>query len=156
MRLALCLLLAGCAGPAPALRRIIETEAAPPAIGPYSQAVQVGDTLYLSGQLGLDPATGALVSGGLEPETRKALANADAVLAAAGFRRADIVQAQVLLADMGDFAAMNKIYAEWFGTDFPARAAYQPARLPLGARIEILFTAIKGGGAAVRAFDPGR
>lgn len=122
-------------------RVIVSTPAAPAAIGPYSQAVRSGDMLFLSGQLGLDPATGVLVPGGIAAQTRRALENCRAVLDAAGFALADVVQAQVLLADMGDFAAMNEIYAEYFPENPPARAAFAVAALPKGGLVEIVLTA---------------
>lgn len=124
-------------------RRVITSSAAPKAIGPYSQAIQVGHTLYLSGQLGLDPATGELVPGGIERETRKALENCRNILKAAGLDLADVVQVQVFLEDMDDYAAMNRVYAEFFPRDPPARAAFEVADLPRNARVEILMTAVK-------------
>jgi 2-iminobutanoate/2-iminopropanoate deaminase len=126
-------------------REIIATDAAPAAIGPYSQAVRVGDTLYCAGQIAIDPGTGKMVEGGLEPETRQVLANIRAVLDAAGFSPTDVVQAQVFLADLDDYATMNSIYAGVFGASPPARAAMQVARLPKDARIEIMVTAVKTG-----------
>jgi 2-iminobutanoate/2-iminopropanoate deaminase len=126
-------------------REAISTAAAPAAIGPYAQAVRVGRTVYLSGQLGLDPATGKLVAGGVEAETRQALVNCRAILAAAGLTLADVVQAQVFLADMNDYQAVNAIYAEHFPAAPPARAAVQVARLPRDGRVEILLTAVRTG-----------
>ena len=126
-------------------REIIATETAPAAIGPYSQAVRVGDTLYCAGQIAIDPGTGKMVTGGIEPETRQVLANIRAVLSAAGFSPSDVVQAQVFLADLDDYATMNSIYAEMFGSAPPARAAVQVARLPKDARVEIMVTAVKTG-----------
>ena len=140
---ALALLLAGCSirlyptwGP-------VSTPEAPPAIGPYSQAFRAGDTLYLAGQLGLDPATRELVAGGIEAETRRALENLKAVLAAAGFSLREVVQAQVFLADLADFAAMNEVYATYFPEEPPARATVQVAALPRGARVEIALVAVR-------------
>ena len=124
-------------------RQTIMAEQAPAAIGPYSQAVQVGRHLYLSGQIGIDPETGDMVTGGVEAETRQVLANAGAVLAAAGFTPADVVQSMVFLADMNDYATVNRIYGEFFTDAPPARAAVEVARLPLDARVEIMMTAIK-------------
>jgi 2-iminobutanoate/2-iminopropanoate deaminase len=129
--------------PGPA-RAIIATDAAPAAIGPYSQAVLVGGQLFLSGQIGLDPVTGEMVAGGVEAEARQVLANARAVLRAAGFTTADVVQCTVFLADMNDYAAVNRIYAETFAEKPPARAAVEVARLPRDARVEIMMTAIRG------------
>lgn len=141
-------LLAGCAAttpPAqtPSPRRAITTDAAPRAIGPYSQAILVGNTLYCAGQIGLDPDTAQLVAGGIEAETRRAMDNLAAVLDAAGFTMDDVVQAQVFLADLGDFAAMNAVYGTYFGDAPPARATVQVARLPRDARVEILLTAAR-------------
>jgi reactive intermediate/imine deaminase len=143
--LGLGLALAGCAtsGTAPE-RRIIATDKAPAAIAAYSQGVQVGNTLYLAGQIGMDPATRELAPGGIEPETRRALDNCKAVLEAAGFTLRDVVQVQVLLADINDYNALNQIYVTYFPKDPPARAAYAVAALPRGARVEVLMTAVKG------------
>jgi 2-iminobutanoate/2-iminopropanoate deaminase len=116
---------------------------APPAIGPYSQAVRVGDTLYLAGQIGIDPATGAFAPGGIAGQTRQALENCRAVLEAAGFTLADFVQAQVFLEDIDDFAAMNEVYATFFVSAAPARATVEVAGLPRDARVEILLTAAR-------------
>ena len=118
------------------MKRIIATPDAPKAVGPYSQAVELNGTLYLSGQLPVDPATGRMAEG-IEAQTRQALRNIGAILAAAGLGHADIVKTTVLLADIADFAAMNAVYAEFFPTDKPARVCYQVAALPLGARVEI-------------------
>lgn len=116
---------------------------APPAIGPYSQAVRVGDALYLAGQIGIDPATGALAPGGIAGQTRQALENCRAVLEAAGFTLADVVQAQVFLEDIDDFAAMNEVYATYFVSAAPARATVEVAELPRDARVEIMLTAVR-------------
>jgi 2-iminobutanoate/2-iminopropanoate deaminase len=115
----------------------IRTEQAPQAIGPYSQAIRAGDLLFLSGQVGLDPATGALVEGGLEAETTRALQNLEAVLRAAGAGLDRVVRTTVFLIDLGDFAAMNAIYARAFGENRPARSTVQVSALPRGARVEI-------------------
>ena len=115
----------------------IRTEQAPQAIGPYSQAIRAGDLLFLSGQVGLDPATGALVEGGLEAETTRALQNLEAVLRAAGAGLDRVVRTTVFLIDLGDFAAMNAIYARAFGDNRPARSTVQVSALPRGARVEI-------------------
>lgn len=135
-------------------REVIRTDGAPAAIGPYSQAVRVGDTLYLAGQIGIDPATGAMVEGGVEAEARQALDNLGAVLEAAGFSFADVVQTQVFLADLEDYGVMNAIYAERFDGTFPARAAVQVARLPRDARIEILMVAVRAGGTPAGELSP--
>jgi 2-iminobutanoate/2-iminopropanoate deaminase len=133
---------AGCASGSEA-RRVITAPGAPAAIGPYSHAVEADDTLWVSGQVGIDPATGQMVPGGIEAETRQALKNIEAVLKAAGYSARDVVQAQVFLADMNDFAAMNAIYAETFKSEPPARATVQVARLPKDARIEIACVAVR-------------
>jgi len=115
----------------------IRTEQAPQAIGPYSQAIRAGDLLFLSGQVGLDPVTGAMVEGGLEAETTRALQNLEAVLRAAGAGLDRVVRTTVFLVDLGEFAAMNAIYARAFGENRPARSTVQVSALPRGARVEI-------------------
>ena len=147
--LGLGLTLTGCVattriGEEPPERRIIATDKAPAAIAAYSQGVQVGHTLYLAGQIGLDPATRELAPGGIEAETRRSLDNCKAVLEAAGFTLKDVVQVQVLLADINDYNALNQIYVTYFPENPPARAAYAVAALPRGARVEVLMTAVKG------------
>ena len=124
-------------------RQIISTDKAPAAIGPYSQAVLAGDTLYLAGQIPIDPATGQLTDADIKTQTHQVLKNIQAVLAAAGFSMADVVQAQVFLKDLNDFSAMNEVYAEHFTTDPPARAAVEVSRLPRDSLIEIMVTAKK-------------
>jgi len=132
------LALPGCAAPQAARREAISTPDAPAAIGPYSQAIRAGGVVWVSGQLGLDPATGKMVEGGIEAETRRALESVRAVLAAAGLTLGDVVQTQVFLADLDDFQAMNAVYAGFFPKAPPARATVQVAKLPKGARVEIL------------------
>ena len=117
-------------------KQSIQTDAAPAAIGPYSQAIRVGDTVYLSGQIGLDPATGTLREG-IEAQARQVFANLRAVTEAAGASLDDVVKLSVLLADMGDFAKVNEIMAGHFEPPYPARATYQVAGLPRAARIEV-------------------
>jgi len=117
-------------------KQSIQTDAAPAAIGPYSQAIRVGDTVYLSGQIGLDPATGTLREG-IEAQARQVFANLRAVTEAAGASLDDVVKLSVLLADMGDFAKVNEIMAGHFKPPYPARATYQVAGLPRAARIEV-------------------
>ena len=131
---------------APAQRRVIATDRAPAAIASYSQAIQVGETLYLAGQIGLDPATRELVPGGLQAEARRALDNCKAILEAAGFTLADVVQVQVFLADVNDYAAFNEVYGGYFPPPAPARAAVAVAALPRGARVEVLMTAVRSAG----------
>jgi reactive intermediate/imine deaminase len=114
----------------------IHTTAAPAAIGPYSQAIRAGDTVYLSGQIGLDPATGNLREG-IEAQANQVFANLKAVTEAAGGSLDDVVKLSVLLADLGDFAKVNEIMAGFFKPPYPARATYEVAGLPRGARIEV-------------------
>lgn len=128
-------------------RTIVRTSQAPAAIGPYSQAVvvPVGDgkkMVFCSGQVALDPATGALVEGDITAETEQVLANLGAVLAAAGASFAHVVKTQIFLADMNDFGAVNAAYGEKFGAEPPARATVQVSRLPRDARVEIDCIAI--------------
>ena len=117
-------------------KKAIHTDAAPAAIGPYSQAIRAGDTVYLSGQVGLDPATGNLREG-TEAQTRQVFANLKAVAEAAGGSLDDIVKLTVLLADLADFVKMNEIMTAYFKPPYPARATYQVAGPPRGARIEV-------------------
>lgn len=117
-------------------REAIHSPDAPAAIGPYSQAIRAGDIVYLSGQIGLDPATGQLVDG-LSGQAHRVLQNLRAVAAAAGGTLDDVVKVTLLLADMNDFAKVNEIMAEYFGQPYPARATYQVAALPKGARVEV-------------------
>ncbi len=124
------------------MKKIISTTNAPAAVGPYSQAVEAGGVLYISGQIPLHPVTGAMPEG-IEEQTEQVFANIEAILTAAGYTFDDVVKSTVLLADMADFAAVNAIYATRYTRDMPARAAYQVAALPLGARIEIETVAVK-------------
>jgi len=117
--------------------RAHSTDAAPAAIGPYSQSVSVGGFLFTSGQIGLDPATQQMVEGGFEAQARRVFANLAAVLESAGCSFADVVKATVYVADMADFPTLNGIYAEAFGDHKPARSTVQAAALPLAARVEI-------------------
>ena len=114
----------------------IQTDQAPAAIGPYSQAVRAGDFLYCSGQLGLEPATGNLAEG-VEAQTRQSLANLEAILASEGLGFGDVVKTTIFLADMADFGLVNGIYAGCFKGDCPARSTVQVAGLPKGGRVEI-------------------
>ena len=115
----------------------VSTDGAPKAIGPYSQGVKVGDFLFVSGQIGMNPATMALVASGVETETRQVLANVGAVLAAGGATWDDVVRTTIYLTDLGDFATVNRIYGEVAGDVPPARATVQVAALPRGAVVEI-------------------
>jgi 2-iminobutanoate/2-iminopropanoate deaminase len=116
---------------------VVATGDAPAAIGPYVQARVVDGFAYCSGQIGLDPASGALVEGGVVAETRRALANLEAVLRAAGAGLASVLKTTVFLVDMAEFAAMNEVYAEVFAAPYPARSTVAVAALPRGARVEI-------------------
>lgn len=121
-------------------KTVVSSTGAPAAIGPYSQAVRVGDLLYTSGQVALDPATGALVEGGITAQTERVIENLRAVLAAAGLDFTHVVKTTVFLKSMGDFAAMNEIYARAFapaGVVAPARSTVEVARLPKDALVEI-------------------
>lgn len=120
------------------------TDEAPKAIGPYSQAVSRSRTVYTSGQIPLDPATGKLVEGGFESMVERVFDNLEAVLASAGLGFSDVMKVNVFLADMADFAALNGIYAGRMGDHKPARSTIQVAGLPMGARVEIDMTAEKG------------
>ena len=115
----------------------ISTEKAPAAIGPYSQAIEHGGFIFVSGQLPIDPATGAFPEGGVKEQTRPSLTNAKAILEAAGLSLANVVKTTVFLADMGDFAAMNEVYAEFFAEPFPARSAVAVKTLPKNALVEV-------------------
>lgn len=118
-------------------RRIVRTAEAPGAIGPYSQAVVAGGLVHCSGQIALDPATGALVAGDVRDQTRRAMQNLQAVLRAAGSDLARVLRCTIYLADMGDFPAVNEVYGGFFPQDPPARATVEVARLPKDARVEI-------------------
>lgn len=138
----LILSLIGCAGQ-PVDREVISTPNAPAAIAPYSQGVRVGNTLYVSGQIGVDPTTREFVPGGIAEQTHQVVKNIQAVLEAAGFSLEDVVQSQVFLSDLNNYAAMNEVYGSYFKTAPPARAALQVARLPKDALIEIIVVAVK-------------
>jgi 2-iminobutanoate/2-iminopropanoate deaminase len=115
----------------------VSTQAAPAAIGPYSQAIRAGDFLFVSGQIPVDPATGGLVDGDVRAQSRRVLENVGAIIAAAGASFDRVVKTTVYLVDMNDFAAMNEEYAKFFGTPAPARATVQVGRLPKDVRVEI-------------------
>jgi len=123
-------------------KEIVATTAAPAAIGPYSQAVKAGGLLFCSGQIPLDPATGALVEDTIQAQTTRALENLKAVLAQAGAAMDNVVKTTVFLKDMDDFAEMNKIYQSFFLKDCPARSAVQVAKLPKDARVEVEAIAV--------------
>ena len=117
--------------------KAISTQKAPAAIGPYSQAIQVGNLVYTSGQIPIDPATGVFVEGGIKEQTRQSLLNVKAILAEAGLTMGDVVKTTVFMADMNDFADMNAVYAEFFNEPYPARSAVAVKSLPKGALVEI-------------------
>ena len=119
------------------MRRVVHTAQAPAAVGPYSQGIAAPPLVFTAGQVGLDPATGKLVPGGIEAETRRALLNIQAILATAGATVADVVKVTVFLTRMDDFAAMNRVYAEFFPEPFPARTTVAVRALPAGAAVEI-------------------
>ena len=121
-------------------KKVIATDKAPKAIGPYSQAIEIDNTLYLAGQIGLDPASGKLVDGGIEKQTDRVMKNLQAVLDSAGYKFDNVVQTQVFVADLNDYKAMNDVYAKYFSDAPPARAAVQ-AVLPRGALVEIMMVA---------------
>lgn len=123
-------------------RHVVHSDKAPKALGPYSQAIRAGDYVFCAGQAGFDPATGRLVEGGIEAETRRVLQNLSAVLEQAGTSIQNAVKTTVFLTDMDEFKAMNAIYAEFFPSNPPARSTVQVARLPGGARVEIEVIAI--------------
>ena len=124
-------------------RHIISTDKAPAAVGPYSQGVQIGDLVYTAGQIPLDPATGRLVEGPIEAQTRQVLDNLKAIVEAAGSSMSQVVKTTVFLVDMGEFKAMNGVYSEFFPAAPPARSTVQVSALPLGARVEIEAVAIR-------------
>jgi 2-iminobutanoate/2-iminopropanoate deaminase len=128
------------------MKRVVRTDQAPQAIGPYSQAVAVEGLLFLSGQIGLDPATGDLIPGGIEAETERVLRNIEAVLGAEGLDMNAVVRTTIYLVDLADFAEVNQIYAHPFKQPFPARVTVGVAHLPKRARIEIDAIAVAGKG----------
>lgn len=117
--------------------KVISTKKAPAAIGPYSQAIQVGNLIYTSGQIPIDPATGSFVEGGIKEQTRQSLTNIKAILTEADLSMSNVVKTTVFLADMNDFADMNAVYAEFFTEPYPARSAVAVKTLPKGALVEI-------------------
>ncbi len=126
------------------IRNIIATDKAPAAIGPYAQANAAGEFIFTSGQIPIDPATGKLVEGGIEEQTRQVFANLKAVLEAGGSDLSRVIKTTCFMADLGDFARMNQIYAEYFPDGaYPSRSAFQVGALPMGAMIEIEAIAMK-------------
>ena len=126
------------------MKKQINTAAAPAAIGPYSQAIEAGGMVFVSGQLPIDPATGAFAEGGIKELTRQSLTNMKAILAEAGLTMDNVVKTTVFLADMADFAAMNEVYATFFEGVCPARSAVAVKTLPKEARVEIECIAVRG------------
>lgn len=125
------------------MKKVIATKNAPAAIGPYSQAVQVGNMLFASGQLGINPATGLFVEGDVKEQTSQAFKNVHAILTEAGYSIDDVVKTTVFLADMGDFVAMNEVYASQFEGAFPARSAVAVKTLPKNGLVEVEVIAVK-------------
>lgn len=121
---------------------IISSDKAPKAVGPYSQAVEAAGTLYISGQLPIDPATGVMPKT-IEEQTTQSLENIKAILKQAGYTMRDVVKSTVLLDSMDDFAAMNAVYAKYYNVDMPARVCYEVSRLPMNAKVEIETIAVK-------------
>lgn len=126
------------------MKRIIHTSNAPAALGPYSQAVEVNGTLFVSGQVPVDPATGKVVEKDITIQTEQVMKNIAAILKEAGYAFADVVKSTCLLSDMNNFAAMNAVYAKYYPENPPARAAFAVKELPLGVMIEIETIAMKG------------
>lgn len=125
------------------MKRIIETNLAPAAVGPYSQAVEVNETLYVSGQIPLDPQTMKIVEGGIQEQTEQVLKNIGAILTEAGYTYSDVVKSTCLLSDIANFKAMNEVYAKYYAHEAPARAAFAVKDLPLGVLVEIETIAAK-------------
>ena len=125
------------------MKKVISTSKAPSAIGPYNQAVKVGNLVYTSGQIPINPATGVFVEGGIKEQTRQSLLNVKAILEEAGLTMGDVIKTTVFMADMNDFADMNAVYAEFFPESYPARSAVAVKTLPKGALVEIEVVAGK-------------
>ena len=124
------------------MKKVISTQQAPAAIGPYSQAIQVGNLVYTSGQIPIDPSTGSLVEGGVKEQARQSLLNVKAILEEAGLTMSNVVKTTVFMSDMNDFAEMNAVYAEFFTEPYPARSAVAVKTLPKGALVEIEVIAV--------------
>lgn len=125
------------------MKKVIFTEHAPKAIGPYSQAIETNGMLFISGQVPIDPATGKIVEGGIKEQTEQVMKNIGSILKAAGYDYSDVAKSTCLLSDMSNFAEMNEVYGSFYTEDPPARAAYGVVRLPLGALVEIETIAAK-------------
>ena len=134
-------LFTACESESNGLKKVIATDQAPKAIGPYSQAILVDGTLYLAGQIALNPSSGKLVEGGIEVQTRRVMQNLNAVLDAAGYRFDNVVQTQVFLSNLNHYKAMNSVYATYFDESPPARAVVEAARIPRDALVEIMMVA---------------
>ena len=125
------------------MKKIIHTDKAPAAVGPYSQAVEVNGTLYVSGQIPIDPATGKIVPGGIAEQSHQVMKNIGAILEEAGYSYEDVVKSTCLLSDMLNFSGMNEVYAAYYPVNQPARAAFAVKELPLGVMVEIESIAVK-------------
>ncbi len=125
------------------MKKIIHTSKAPAALGPYSQAVEINGTLYISGQVPVDPASGHIVEGGIKEQTEQVMKNISAILTEAGYSFDEVVSSTCLLSDMSDFKSMNTVYERYYPENQPARAAFAVRELPLGALIEIISVAVK-------------
>jgi len=130
------------------MKKIISTSDAPAALGPYSQAVRVGSTIYCAGQIPLDPKSGQIVAGGIEAQTRRVMDNITAILKAEGLTCDNVVKTTIFLADLGDFQSVNEIYGSYFKQAPPARSTVQVAALPKGARVEIETIAVADSGSS--------
>lgn len=128
------------------MKKVISTSDAPAAIGPYSQGVRLGPTIYLSGQIPLDPKSGQIVAGGIDAQTKRVMENIGAVLRAEGLTFENVAKTTIFLADLGDFQTVNEIYGSYFKQAPPARSTVQVAALPKGARVEIEVIAVANGG----------
>lgn len=124
-------------------KKVVKTDKAPAVIGPYSQATEVNGTIYISGQIPIDPSTGRLIDGGIKEQTRQVLENIGAILNAAGCSYENVVKSTCLLANMDDFKDMNEVYAQYYSQNPPARAAYGVVKLPLGSLVEIETIAVR-------------
>lgn len=125
------------------MKKVVHTDHAPKAVGPYSQAIETNGTLYISGQVPIDPATGKFVEGGIKEQTEQVMKNIGAILKAAGYEFGDVVKSTCLLSDMDNFVPMNEVYGKYYTENPPARAAFGVVRLPLGALVEIETIAVK-------------
>ncbi len=125
------------------MKKVVHTESAPKAVGPYSQAIEANGTLYISGQIPIDPATGKFVEGGIKEQTEQVMKNIGAILKAAGYEFSDVVKSTCLLSDMDNFVPMNEVYGNYYTENPPARAAFGVVKLPLGALVEIETIAVK-------------